>query len=152
MTERNGTGRQKWMEKTCAFKGHVHLESTPGDIDGFYGWFEMSFSMFMELFNSKQYQRWNVLWYKELPIPTCRGQRKHGVKKELGLLPTWGCFLHLLPLPLLLLSLKIYRGTHKVWLQHSRSLDHSDILLLTAMFTHPLLGTQPASLGLQTPP
>lgn len=44
---------------------------------------------------------------------------------------------------------KIYRGTHKVWLQHSRSLDHSDILLLTAMFTHPLLDIRPASPGLR---
>ncbi len=43
------------------------------------------------------------------------------------------------------------RGTHKVWLQHSRSLDHSGILLLTAMFTHPLRGNRPASLGLRTP-
>lgn len=58
---------------------------------------------------------------------------------------TCGRFLHLLPLPLLLLPLKIYRGTHKVWLQHSRSLDHSDILLLTAMFTHPLLGIRAAN-------
>lgn len=31
-----------------------------------------------------------------------------------------------------------------MWLQHSRSLDHSDLLLLTAMFTHPLLGIRAA--------
>lgn len=71
-----------------------------------------------------------------------KARKKNNNKTLQGPFLTCGRFLHLLPLPLLLLSLKNIQGTHKVWLQHSRSLDHSDILLLTAMFTHPLLDIQ----------
>lgn len=86
-----------------------------------------------------------IIWTprKDELNPDIEMQQTEG-KKLQRRVPTWGRFLHLLPLPLLLLPLEIYRGTSKVWLQHSRSLDHSDILLLTAMFTHPLLGIRPA--------